>query len=128
MMSINLWGRLHFWLYILKYKSCGHETWTSNRYNHKQYFLEMFCLLWRLGAEIRSILIQQPIVVNQKPIKIVVFNFLEGVHWVCYINRNVYNKLTQCQIWNRWWLLIVSPLQLSVNATPCKHNFLHVYL
>ena len=35
------------------------------------------------------------------------------------------NKLTMYQMWNCQWLLVVSPTQLSVNATPCKCNFLY---
>ena len=31
MMSISTWGRVHFWIYLLKHNSLSHQTWPTDR-------------------------------------------------------------------------------------------------
>ena len=32
MTSIAIWGRVHFWIYLLNHNSLSHQTWSSDRY------------------------------------------------------------------------------------------------
>ena len=37
-MSIQVWDRVYFWIYVLHDEVFGLETWWTNRYSHGQYF------------------------------------------------------------------------------------------
>ena len=44
-MSIITVDRAYFWIYLLNHNSLTHQTWSINRYKHRQYFV------WRTGAK-----------------------------------------------------------------------------
>ena len=46
-MSISIWDRVHFWIYLLNNNSLTHQNWSINRYKQGQYFSEVFWTIWR---------------------------------------------------------------------------------
>ena len=45
--SISTQDRVYFWVYIWSSESFDQEIGPTNRFNHGQYFLEIFWMIWR---------------------------------------------------------------------------------
>ena len=54
MISISIWGRLHFWVYCLNYNSLTLQTWSIDRYKQGEYFSEILWTIWRTGANFQA--------------------------------------------------------------------------
>ena len=54
MMSIRFWGRKYFLIYLLSFKSVGHETWPTNIFIYEKYFSERFSMIWKTGSNIQG--------------------------------------------------------------------------
>ena len=50
-MSISIWDRVHFWVYLFNRNSLSHHTRPSDRYEKGQYFSGIFWKIWRTGAK-----------------------------------------------------------------------------
>ena len=55
MMSISIWGRVHFWIHLLNHNSLSHQTWLIDRYKQGQYFSGIFWTIWRTEAKFQVI-------------------------------------------------------------------------
>ena len=54
MISISIWGRLHFWVYCLNYNSLTLQTWSIDRYKQGEYFSKILWTIWRTGANFQA--------------------------------------------------------------------------
>ena len=55
MMSISIWDRVRFWIYLLNNNSLTHQTSSINRYKQGEYFSGIFCTIWRTGAKFQTL-------------------------------------------------------------------------
>ena len=55
MMSISTWDRVHFWIYLLNHNSSNHQTWPIDRFTWRQYFSEIFWIIWNTRATFQAI-------------------------------------------------------------------------
>ena len=54
-LSISIWDRVHFWIYLLNHNSLIHQTLSIDRYEQEQYFSETFPTIWRTGAMFQAL-------------------------------------------------------------------------
>ena len=50
MVSISIWDRVHFWIYLLNHNLLSHQTRPINRSKKRQYFSGFFWTIGRTGA------------------------------------------------------------------------------
>lgn len=65
-MNIRVRGRVNFVSNILSLDSFGHETKPCNRYNHEQYFQEIFYMSWGMYPKSRPFIVYQPTAIKNK--------------------------------------------------------------
>ena len=54
MMSISIWDRVHFRIYLLNHNSLSHQTWPIDRYKEGESFSGIFWTgIWRIGAKVQ---------------------------------------------------------------------------
>ena len=54
-LSISIWDRVHFWIYLLNHNSLIHQTLSIDKYEQEQYFSETFSTIWRTGAMFQAL-------------------------------------------------------------------------
>ena len=53
MMSISMWDRMHFRIYLLNHNSLSHQTWPIDRYKEGESFAGIFWTIWRIGVKVQ---------------------------------------------------------------------------
>ena len=53
MMSISMWDRMHFRIYLLNHNSLSHQTWPIDRYKEGESFAGIFWTIWRIGTKVQ---------------------------------------------------------------------------
>ena len=53
--NVNTWDWVYFWIYLLNHNSLSYQTWPIDRYKQKQYFSEIFWMIWRTGAKFQAL-------------------------------------------------------------------------
>ena len=82
MMSISIWDKMHFWLYLFNHSSLSHRIWSIHRYKQGKQFSGIFWTTWRTGTRFQ-VLFNLATCSNYSItnyVKISVFHFFENVN------------------------------------------------